>query len=183
MNSSLEAVFEGLDMIWTPGAEAMKMQQALGVQSLAEMPAALERAGYEVCYVDLPERVSGFAKVIEGKPHIVLNRAKSVAHLRFTLSHELGHHVLHLDPSRNAQLGLPSKDFAEFQAHQFATLCILFLANEKEREDVLSQNPELLLAGVMSLLMTAGVILIPLIVYLWSSLGGLPRPVKKNEPS
>lgn len=180
MNSSLQAVLEGLDMIWAPGAEAVKVQQALGVRSLAEMPTALERAGYEVCYVDLPERVSGFAKVIEGKPHIVLNRAKSIEHLHFTVSHELGHHVLHLDASRISQPELPSEGLAEFQAHQFATLCILFLVNEKEREDVLDQNPELLLVGVLSLLMTAGVILIPLIVYFLSSLCGLPRPVTEK---
>jgi Zn-dependent peptidase ImmA (M78 family) len=180
MNSSLQAVLEGLDMIWAPGAEAMKVQQALGVRSLADVPAALERAGYEVCYVDLPERVSGFAKVIEGKPYIVLNRAKPKEHLQFTVSHELGHHVLHLDASPDSQPGLPSEGLAEFQAHQFATLWILFLANEKEREEVLSQNPELLLVGVISLLMTAGVILIPLIVYLWSSLRGLPRLVAEK---
>ena len=54
MNSSLEVMLEGLEMIWAPGAEAVKVQQALGVRSLADMPAALERAGYEVCSVDLP---------------------------------------------------------------------------------------------------------------------------------
>jgi hypothetical protein len=85
MNSSLEVMLEGLEMIWAPGAEAVKVQQALGVRSLADMTAALERAGYEVCCVDLPERVSGFAKVIEGKPHIVLNRAKSAEHLQYTI--------------------------------------------------------------------------------------------------
>jgi Zn-dependent peptidase ImmA (M78 family) len=177
VNSSLQAVLESLELIWAPGAEAAKVQQALGVRSLADMAAALERAGYEVCYVDLPERVSGFAKVIEGKPHIVLNRAKSAEHLRFTVSHELGHHVLHLDASRDPQTGLPSEGIAEFQAHQFATLWVLLVANDKERQDVLNQNPEWLLVGATSLLMTAGVILIPLIAHLWSSLSGLPRPV------
>jgi Zn-dependent peptidase ImmA (M78 family) len=177
MSSSLEFMLEGLEMIWAPGAEAVKVQQALGVRSLADMTADLERAGYEVCCVDLPKRVSGFAQVIEGKPHIVLNRAKSAEHLQFTLSHELGHHVLHLDASRDPQPGLPSEGFAEFQAHQFATLWILLLANEKERQDLLNQNPEWLLVAATSLLMTAGVILIPLFAHLWSSLCGLPRPV------
>ena len=175
MNSSLQAVLEGLEMIWAPGAEAVKVQRALGVRSLADMPAALERAGYEVCNVDLPDRISGFAEVIEGKPHIVLNRAKSAEHLQFTVWHELGHHVLHLDAPRDPQSGLPSAGIAEFQAHQFATLCILLLANERERQDVLNQNPEWLLVGFTSLLMTAGVIVIPLIAHLWSSLCGLPR--------
>ena len=177
MNSSLEVMLEGLEMIWAPGAKAVKVQQALGVRSLADMPAALDRAGYEVCCVDLPERVSGFAKVIEGKPHIVLNRAKSAEHLQYTMPHELGHHVLHLDDSRNPKPGLQSADLMEFQAHQFATLWILLLANDKEREDVFRQNPEWLMVGFISLLMTAGAIGIPLIAHLWSSLRGLPRPV------
>jgi len=180
MSSSLEFILEGLEMILAPGAEAMTVQQALGVRSLADMPTALKRAGYEVCYVDLPDKVSGFAQVIEGQPHIVLNRAKSAEHTHFTVPHELGHHVLHLDASRDPQLGLPSEGLAEFQAHQFATLCILLLANEREREDVLNENPELLLVAATSLLMTAGVILIPLIVHLWSSLCGLPRPVAEK---
>jgi len=178
MSSSLEFMLEGLEMIWAPAAEAVKVQQAWGVRSLGEMPNALKRAGYEVCYVDLPERVSGFAKVIEGQPHIVLNRAKSAEHLQFTVSHELGHHVLHLDASRDLQQGSPSEGLAEFQAHQFATLSILLLANEKERQDLLNQNPEWLLVGATSLLMTAGVILIPLIAHLWSSLSGFRRPVE-----
>jgi Zn-dependent peptidase ImmA (M78 family) len=180
MNSSLEVMLEGLEMIWAPGAEAMKVQQAWGVRSLADMPTALKRAGYEVCYVDLPDKVSGFTKVIEGQPHIVLNRAKSAEHLQFTVPHELGHHVLHLDASQDPQPGLPSEGFAEFQAHQFATLWILLLANEKEREDLLNQNPEWLLVAATSLLMTAGVTLIPVIAHLWSSLCGLPRPVAEK---
>jgi hypothetical protein len=180
MNSSLEVMLEGLEMIWAPGVEAVKVQQALGVRSLADMPAALDRAGYEVCCVDLPERVSGFAKVIEGKPHIVLNRAKSEEHLHYTMPHELGHHVLHLDDSRDIQQKLPSAHLMEFQAHQFATLWILYLANDKERENVLGQNPEWLMIGFISLLMTAGAIVIPLIAHLLLSLNGLPSPAAQK---
>jgi IrrE N-terminal-like domain len=180
MNSSLEVMLEGLEMIWAPGAKALKVQQSLGVRSFADMIPALERAGYEVCCVDLPERVSGFAQVIEGKPHIVLNRAKSTEHLQYTIPHELGHHILHLGDSRDHQPGLPSKDLAEFQAHQFATLWILYLANDKDREDVLGQNPEWLMVGFISLMMTAGAVAIPLIVYLLSSLNGLLSPAAQK---
>jgi Zn-dependent peptidase ImmA (M78 family) len=175
VSSSLQDVLESLKMIWAPGAEAMRVQQVLGVRSLSDMSAAVERAGYKICYVDLPEKVSGLATVIEGQPYIVLNRAKSAAHLQFTVSHELGHHVLHLDASPDPRQGLPSKALAEFQAHQFATLWILLLANDKEHQDVLNQNPEWLLVGAASLLMSAGVILIPLIEHLWSSLCKLSR--------
>jgi Zn-dependent peptidase ImmA (M78 family) len=180
MNSNLEVMLERLEMMWAPGAEAVKVQQAMDVRSLADVTAAVQRAGYEVCCVDLPERVSGFAQVIEGKPHIVLNRAKSAEHLQYTLAHELGHHVLHLDDARNPQPGLPSADPTEFQAHQFATLWILYLANDKEREDVLSQNPEWLMIGFISLLMTAGVIVIPLIAHLLSSLNALLSPAAQK---
>jgi hypothetical protein len=180
MNSSLQVILESLELIWAPGTEAVKVQQAWGVQSLADMPAALERAGYEVCYVDLPDTVSGFAKVIEGQPHIVLNRAKSAERLQFTASHELGHHVLHLNASQDPQQGLPSDGLAEFQAHQFATLWILYLANDKEREDVLRQNPEWLTVGFLSLLMTAGAVAIPLIAHFLSSLNGLLSPAAQK---
>lgn len=179
MNFSLEVMLEGLEMIWAPGAEAVKVQQAWDMRSLADMPAALERAGYEVCRVDLPDRVSGFAQVIEGKPHIVLNRTKSAEHLQYTMSHELGHHVLHLDDSRNHPV-LPSADLMEFQAHQFATLWILYLANDKEREDVLRQNPEWLMVCFISLLMTAGAVVIPLIAHLLSSVNGLLGPAAQR---
>jgi hypothetical protein len=144
------------------------------------MPAALDRAGYEVCYVDLPDKVSGFAKIIEGKPHIVLNRAKSEEHLLYTMPHELGHHILHLDDSRDIQQKLPYAHLTEFQAHQFATLWILYLANDKEREDVLSQNPEWLMIGFISLLMTAGAIVLPLIAHLLLSLNGLLSPAAQK---
>ena len=180
MNSSLEVMLEGLEMIWAPAAEAVKVQQAWDVRSLADMPAALERAGYEVCCVDLPERVSGFAQVIEGQPHIVLNRAKSEEHLQYTMSHELGHHFLHLDKSRDPQTSLPSAGLMEFQAHQFATLWILYLGNDKEREEVLRQNPEGLMVGFISLLMTAGAVVIPLIVHLFVSLNGLLSPAAQK---
>ena len=178
MNSSLEAVLEGLEMIWAPGAEAVRVRQALGVRSMADMSAALDRAGYEVCHVDLPDAVSGFAKVIEGQPVIVLNRAKSEPHLQFTVAHELAHHILHLGASPGAQPGLPSVGIAEFQAHQFAALWILSLGDNQEREVALNQNPELLFVAAASLLMTAGVILIPLLAHLWSSLvrARHPRP-------
>jgi hypothetical protein len=123
--------------------------------------------------VDLP-------KYIEGKPHVVLNRAKSVEHLQYTMPHELAHHVLHLDESRNPQRRPPSAGLMEFQAHQFAILWILYVANDKEREDVLGQNPEWLMVGFLSLLMTAGAVAIPLIAHLLSSLNGLLSPAAKK---
>ena len=115
-----------------------KARQALGVQSLADVAPALERAGYEICRVDLPQKVSGFATLVEGQPYIALNRTKSAEHLQYTVGHELGHHVLHLGTSRNPKTGLLSEGLTDFR-HIFATLWILLLANDKERQEVLDQ--------------------------------------------
>jgi hypothetical protein len=180
VNPTLQTVLEGMEIIWAPGVEAVKVQQGLGVRSLTDAGAALERAGYEVCYVDLPEKVSGVATIIDGKRYIMLNRAKCAQHLQFTVPHELGHHILHLDASRDpGPLGAPSKGAAEFQAHQFAAMWILLLATDEERQEVLSQNPESLVIVTLCLLMTAGVILVPLIAHLWCYLcrTSLPEPV------
>jgi hypothetical protein len=167
---SLETVMKVLEVIWAPGVEAIRVQQSLAVHSLADLSAAVQRAGYEVCWVDLPGKISGFATVIEGQPYIVLNRAKSAEHQQFTIVHELAHHVLHLGASKAPQLGSLSEGTAEFQAHQFATLFLLLLANDENREDVLNQNPEWLLIGAASLFMTSGVIVAALIAHLWSYL-------------
>jgi len=181
VSSDLQAVLEVLEMIWAPGGEAVRAQQALGVRSLSEVSPALERGGYEVCYVDLPMKVSGFANVIEGKPHIGLNRAKSVPHLHYTVGHELGHHILHLDTSRKSRsLSLAGIGAAEFQAHQFATVWTFLLANDRERQEVMTQNPESLAIGAVMLLMTAGAILALLIAHVCSLLSRTLPPVPNN---
>jgi hypothetical protein len=130
-------------MLWSPGLEARRVQKDLNVRSLEETIAAAERAGYEVCYVDLPDKVSGYATVIEGKPFIVVNRAKPRHHIHYTVSHELGHHVLHLSPSRRPDPSWipPSTDLQEFEAHMFAVTWVR-AACDKEGEEVLRQNPE-----------------------------------------
>ena len=170
VNPNLQVMIDGLEMIWAPGAEAVKVQQALGVRELGQVSAVLKQAGYEICYVDLPEKVSGFAQVIEGKPYIVLNRSKSADHLQGTLPHELAHHILHLGTGPDAQAGLSSQGIVEFQAYQFAVMWIMLLAGDKEREAVLIQNPELMAVGAVSLFLSAGVVLVPIILNLLSLL-------------
>src|SRR5712692_4672108 len=169
--SSLDMVLEGLGMIWNPGVEALKLQQELSVRSLEDVSAAAERAGYEVCYADLPMRVSGFALVIAGKPCIVVNRAKSPQHRQYTVAHELGHHVLHVNPSHDPnKLGLSTEGMADFQAHMFASALVIWVMKDEEREDVLRQNPESFAILLASIFITAAIILIPLLAYLWSRL-------------
>src|SRR5229473_5307697 len=120
-----DMVLVGLGMIWNPGAEALKLRLDLNVLSLEDIPAAAGRVGCKISYVDLPTKVSGFASVIADKLYIVVNRAKSPQHQQYTIAHELGHHVLHLNPAQDPnQLGLHIKDMAEFQAHMFAATLI-----------------------------------------------------------
>jgi Zn-dependent peptidase ImmA (M78 family) len=168
--SGPEIVVELLKIIWMPAAEALRVQKDFNVRSLEETSAAAERAGYEVCHVDLPAKVSGFAEVIGGKPHIVVNRTKSPEHQQYTVPHELGHHVLHLNPSRNPVPSVLSiKVMEEFQAHMFAAVWVMWVADGKEREDVLRQNPESALL-ILSIFMTVGIIVVALLAYLLSPL-------------
>jgi Zn-dependent peptidase ImmA (M78 family) len=165
--SGTEIVRELLQIIWIPVAQALKVQKDFNVRSLEETSAAAERAGYEVCYADLPAEVSGFAEVIGGKPHIVVNRAKSLEHQQYTVPHELGHHVLHLNPSRNpVQSVLSIEGVEEFQAHMFATMWVMRVAHGKEREGVLRQNPESSAFLFLSVFMTVGVLVVALLSYL-----------------
>ncbi len=160
--SFLEAFLKGLAEIWSAGGEALQLQKDLNVRSLDETAAAAERVGCVVCYADLPRKVCGFAQIIEGKPHVVLNRAKSRKDLEYTLPHELGHQVLHLNPSRDTtQSGFLDMGEAEFQADLFAATWIMRLGNKRQRKEVLLENPEssaavatclvatVLLAGIM----------------------------------
>ncbi len=165
------SILDCLAIVWNPGAESLKLQQDLNVHSLKEISAAAERAGYEVCYADLPQNISGFARVIAGKPCIVVNRAKPPQHQQYTVAHELGHHVLHVNrPPDLPQLGLPSKDMMEFEAHLFAAMWVIRVTNDKEREILLRQNPESLLIPALSVFLTFAMILGALFAHLASRL-------------
>jgi Zn-dependent peptidase ImmA (M78 family) len=144
--SRVDGVLDILGILWNPGVEAMRVQKEVKARSLEETIAVTERAGYEVCLVDLPEKISGFATMIAGKPHIVLNRAKSRHHMHYTVSHELGHHVLqHLNPSQysNSSAFLPTEALQEYQAHMFASTWVWFTPDRNtDMEVMLRQNPE-----------------------------------------
>jgi len=157
----VDDVLQILDMLWSPAVEAMKVQKELNVRSLAETIAAAERAGCQVCYADLPEKVGGFATVIAETPLIVVNRAKPPHHNHYTVSHELGHHLLHLSRVQPSDtLGFPSiEDMQEYQAHMFAIAWVWFASKpNEERETVLKQNPETMLLPV-AMFSSLGVIL------------------------
>lgn len=142
--SSLGIVLQCLRRIWEPASVAFRVKHALGVRSLEETTGALARAGYEVCFVDLPEPVSGFAAIIADRPYIVLNRAKSQEELQYTLPHELGHHTLHLKPVREyGSLGSPDLGEAELEADLFAMSWLFFLGKDEQRNAMLLQTPEI----------------------------------------
>lgn len=174
--STLEVVFECLTVIWSPAAEAVRLQQQLGVGSLEETATAAERGGCEVCFVDLPEKVSGFAAIIEGKPYIALNRHKSKNNLEYTLPHELGHQVLHLNPSGPQRLELMGSGIEEFQAHLFATTWIIWLVNDKQRDEVLRANPESYVVTGMSVIFSILVVVIAFIFYVLGKVSAAQRP-------
>jgi hypothetical protein len=144
--SRVDGVLDILGILWNPGVEALRVQKELKVQSLGDTVAAAERAGYDVCYANLPDSVSGFATVIAGKPHIVLNRAKPRHHMYYTVSHELGHHVLqHLNPAQSPipSAFVPTEALQEYQAHMFAAMWVFFAPDSnREREAVERENPE-----------------------------------------
>lgn len=99
--SIADILAESLGTILRPGVEAIQLQRELNIRYVQDIPSAVERAGYELSSVDFPAKVSGAAQVINGTPHIMVNRAKPSLHKAFTIAHELGHHQLHLNPLRD----------------------------------------------------------------------------------
>jgi hypothetical protein len=168
VSSGFEIVLACLGKIWEPSAEAFRVQKDLGVNSLKETIPALESAGFEVCSVDLPDKVSGFAEIIAGRPHIILNRQKSDQHLQYTVPHELGHHILHLSPvAKPDPLGFQGVGNGELEADLFATSWLMFLRNDKGRNNVLAQNPESSRILVLYLFFTIALVLCTLIAHLF----------------
>ena len=161
-------VLEALETIWSPGAAALRLQQSMNITSLEDLALATERAGYEICEVDLPKNVGGFALTIEEIPHIVVNRHKSAEYRQYTVAHELAHHVLHLtaSPEPNSQLYLKG-EMKEFQADAFASSMIVWLTPEKDRDEMLRQNPEFARAITMTVLLSIAVVLVAVLVHVW----------------
>jgi Zn-dependent peptidase ImmA (M78 family) len=153
--SVLAAVLDGFTLFWSPAGEALSLQKELKIKSLDQTANAAQRAGFEICYVDLPQKVSGFAEIIDGRRYIVLNRNKTQRNLEYTLPHELGHHVLHLSASGNCAPPVPSDiSAAEFQADLFAVVWLTWLADDIQREQILAENPESIATVAKCLLLT-----------------------------
>jgi len=166
-----EMALDCLDRIWLPCGEAARLQATWNARSLEETTAAAEQVGCQVSYVDLPEKVSGFAQVIEGQTHIVLNRAKPRIDLEYTLPHELGHYVLHLSPSRNMEESeFQVSGTKEFEANLFAVTWIARRGTDLRQNEVLRQNEEALVTMFSCLFVTLLLGLLALVSYTDSKL-------------
>ena len=142
--SGFDFLVESLGRICAPGMEALKLQSNCDIRSLADIPRAAEGAGCEITYADLPEKISGFAQVIDGQPHIVVNRAKPLKHSEFTIAHELGHHVLHSNPSQDGDRpNCLTAGNAEFEANLFGATLVTAVTTEVERKEMVKHNPEI----------------------------------------
>ena len=169
--STTEMFLQGLGTIWLAGGEAIILQEGLNVRSLEETAAAAEQAGCEVCYADLPEKVSGFAEIIEQKPYIVLNRAKSPENLSYTLPHELAHCVLHLSSSRDAvRPRFAHRGAEEFEAHLFAASWVTHLGNHQRSREVLAANPESLATILGGFILMLALVVVAIIAWVCSKL-------------
>jgi IrrE N-terminal-like domain len=176
--SMLDVLIYGLERICSPAGAAARLQARLNARSLEETAAAAEREGYEVCHADLPENVSGFADIIEGQPYIVLNRAKSRNNLEYTLSHELAHQVLHLNPSRDTSPSeFPAAGMEELEAHLFAVAWITWAGSGRHQEEVLLENPEASVAVRGWLFFMLLLVVVVLIGYICSKLFSPQRPI------
>jgi hypothetical protein len=178
----LDIVHAWFDLLCTPGAQALRVGRAHNLRSLKNIAVLAERMGYEVAYADLPASVSGFAKVIDGIPFIVVNRHKHPAHQQYTIAHELAHHLLHVQPQSvlTNMLHLPTEDFAEIQAHLFAASWLIYITSPQERDAMVKQNPDAFVFPFVLMVMTIGLGLAAGLGYLLSRFIS-PKPAHIGE--
>lgn len=177
-----DVLLECLGEIWSPCGEAARLQVEFNARSLEETAAAAERVGCKVCCVDLPEKVSGFADMIDGQAYIVLNRAKSRINLEYTLAHELGHHVLHLNPSRDTRPSeFPVTGSEELEANLFAVTWISWQGTDGRQDELLRENKEASATVLACFFVTVLLAVVALLAHIGSKLfpmrhRALPEP-------
>jgi Zn-dependent peptidase ImmA (M78 family) len=169
--SASDFLIESLERILKPCMEATKLYLDCSVQTLDDIPRAAERAGCKISYIDLPEKISGFAQEIDGQPHIVVNRAKPSMHSDFTVAHELGHHVLHSNPSHGADRDhLLTDGETEFEANLFGTTLVTAVTTQKQQDEMLRYNPEIRSTLAICVFGTLLTILVALAIWICSHL-------------
>jgi Zn-dependent peptidase ImmA (M78 family) len=173
--SVLGILDDSLGGILKPGMEAITLQRELNIQSVEDIPSAVERAGCEISYVDFPTKVSGASQVIDGTPHIMVNRAKPSIHNAFTIGHELGHHHLHFNPSNDTDPTTQPPDGAkELEANMFGTMFVAPLTCGEQQEQLLAHNPEMRSTLAVSVFATLVAILMAVVIWFCSHLFRMP---------
>ena len=162
---------ESLGIIWKPGMVAIQLRMDHDIRAVEDIPIAAQEVGYQISYVALPTKVSGFAQVIEGRPHIVVNRAKSSSHTTFTVAHELGHCQLHFTSLPNGEQTVQSTNpTTEFEANVFATMLVATTTSGEQQEQMLAHNPEIRSTLVVSMFATFLAILMAVVMWFYSRL-------------
>lgn len=166
---------ESLGIIWKPGMVAIQLRMDHDIRAVEDIPIAAQKVGCQISYVSLPTKVSGFAQAIEGRPHIAVNRAKPVSHSTFTIAHELAHHPLHFNPSRNNDQAAQSPNTAiEFEANTFATVLVATTTSGEQQEQMLAHSPEIRSTLAVSMLATFLAILMAVVIWFCSHLFRTP---------
>jgi hypothetical protein len=157
---------ESLGIIWKPGTAAIQLRMNHNIRAVEDIPIAAQKVGCQISYVALPTKVSGFAQVIEGTPHIVVNQTKSSSHTMFTIAHELGHCQLHLPTSPNSEQTVQSSNpTTEFQANVFATILVATTTSGEQQERILAHNPEMQSSVVIASFATFVAILMAVVIW------------------
>ena len=101
-------------------AERCRKRWKLGHGPILWITRVLEHAGIPIATIDSGFReVDGFGAYVDGQPLVVLNRGVGSRAI-YTCAHELGHLVLHRDPTKAT-----SRHHQESQANRFASAFLL----------------------------------------------------------
>jgi Zn-dependent peptidase ImmA (M78 family) len=96
-----------------------------------DVEAITEELGIEIQHKELPNNHPGYAECSNGQPLIVINKKHSKDRGRFTLAHELGHHLLHesdlLKEGSLDRIGYNHyhDDYREFEANDFSARLLM----------------------------------------------------------
>jgi Zn-dependent peptidase ImmA (M78 family) len=113
----------------TTKARRFREQHGLGaVEPMADLLAVVEtRCGVAVVILEaLGGDIAGAYLPRDGEPVILLNGSDSPQRMRFTLAHELGHHVFHDDHREDTHAGLAKPGhWIEVRANAFAAALLM----------------------------------------------------------
>ena len=97
-----------------------RITESLGSLDDASLPIDVEKIaraqGINIIYEDLENDVSGFLVAKNGCATIAINKLHNENRKRFTLDHELGHFILHLNKDKNEELFIDKVKFHRNQA-------------------------------------------------------------------